>query len=87
MNAPLELKPPAVLDACEADRAASHPPERALSRYVSNEMGPRRKKTVVQHLEACEDCRKYVAKLHAVNRTFRDWERTAIAQVAQASKH
>jgi anti-sigma factor RsiW len=85
MNPPLELKPPATLDACEADRVA-HPPERALNRYVSNEMGARRKKIVVRHLEACEDCRKSVAKLHAIARTFRDWERSGImlAQGEQA---
>jgi anti-sigma factor RsiW len=86
MNVPAELKSPAVLDACEADRATTHPPERALSRYVSNEMGPRRKKVVVQHLETCADCRKSVARLHAIARTFRDWERTAIAQVAQTER-
>jgi hypothetical protein len=85
MNAPIELKSPAVLDACEADGVACHPPERALRRYVSNEMGARRKKVVVQHLEACEQCRKAVARLNAIARTFRDWERSGILQVAQES--
>jgi anti-sigma factor RsiW len=82
----MELKPPAVLDACEADKATCHPPERALTRYVSNEIGPRRKKVVYQHLEACEECRKSVARLRAIARTFRDWERSAIGEVAQARR-
>jgi len=74
MNASMELKPPA------------HPPERALNCYVSNEMGPRRKKVVVEHLETCEDCRKSVARLHAIARTFRDWERSGIMQAAQRGR-
>jgi anti-sigma factor RsiW len=45
-------------------------------------MGPRRKKVVAQHLETCEDCRKSVARLHAIARTFRDWERSGIRQAA-----
>jgi hypothetical protein len=83
MNPHMELKPPAVLDACEANGTA-HPPERALRRYVSNEMGPRRKKVLVQHLEGCPECRTSVAKLNAIARTFREWERNGIMQMAQA---
>ncbi len=81
MNAPMELKPPVVLDACETDQATCHPPARTLDRYVSNEIGPRRKKVVSQHLDGCEDCRKSVARLHTIARTFRDWERSAIKEV------
>jgi anti-sigma factor RsiW len=80
----MELKTPVVLDACETNTVV-HPPERALNRYVSNEMGPRRKKVVTQHLETCHECRKAVARLHAIARTFRDWERSGIMQVAQAN--
>jgi anti-sigma factor ChrR (cupin superfamily) len=60
-----------------------HPPERALIRYASNEMGLRPKKVVGKHLETCADCRKCVARLHAMARTFRDWERSAISQAVQ----
>jgi hypothetical protein len=38
---------------------------------------------VAQHLETCEDCRKVVARHHAIARTFRDWERSGILQAAQ----
>ncbi len=82
----MELKPPVVLDACEAEQSTGHPPERALSRYVSNDMGARRKKAVCQHLEGCEDCRKSVSGLHAIARTFRDWERSAIKQVERGGQ-
>jgi predicted anti-sigma-YlaC factor YlaD len=84
MNRPMELKQPVVLDACEADRATCHPTERALNSYVANEMGARRKKVVVQHLESCEGCRKSVVRLHALARTYRDWERSAIEQAPVA---
>jgi anti-sigma factor RsiW len=59
--------------------------ERALRRYVSNEMGPRPKKVVARHLETCEACRKYIARVHAIERTFRDWTRSGIALAAQGS--
>jgi hypothetical protein len=82
MNAPIEPKPelksPVVLDACDPDKSTCHPADRVLSRFVSNEMGLRRKKVVVKHLEACQDCRKSVARLNAIARTFRDWERSSI---------
>jgi anti-sigma factor RsiW len=81
-----ELKPPVILDACEPDKSTCHPEERVLSRYVSNELGPRRKKVVVQHLEACEHCRKSVARLNAIARTFRDWERSAIMEAGQRER-
>ncbi len=81
-----ELRPPVILDASEPDKSTCHPAERALRRYVSNEMGVRRKKVVVQHLEACEHCRKSVARLHAIARTFRDWERSAIMGMGQRER-
>lgn len=83
MSISRELKSPAILDACEADKATCHPTERVLNRYASNQIGPRGKKTVVQHLEGCEDCRKAVTRLHSIARTFRDWERVGIMQAAQ----
>ncbi len=86
MNVPIELKSPAVLDACQADRTACHPTERVLSRFAANEMGTRRKKVVAQHLETCEDCRRVVARHHAIARTFRDWERSGILQAAQCER-
>ncbi len=43
MNASMELKSelksPVILDASEPDKSTCHPAERALRRYVSNEMG------------------------------------------------
>jgi hypothetical protein len=45
-------------------------------------MGPQRKRVVVRHLEICADCRKIVAQHRTISRTFRDWERIAIAQGA-----
>jgi len=65
---------------------AAHPAERALSRYAANDMGARTKKSVAQHLEGCEDCRKVVSRYHALARTYRDWERTAISHAAQAER-
>ena len=85
MNAPIEPKPelksPVILDACDPDKSTCHPADRVLNRFVSNDMGLRRKKLVVKHLEACPDCRKSVARLHAIARTFRDWERSSIMGV------
>jgi hypothetical protein len=86
MNAHIELKPCVVLDASETDRATCHPTQRSLSRYASNEMGSRRKKVVLQHLDICEDCRKNVVRYHALARTFRDWERSAIELAGQAGQ-
>jgi hypothetical protein len=83
----MEPKSPIVLDTHEVDWVM-HPAERTLSRYVSNEMGTRRKRLVVRHLEACQNCQKSVARLRVLSRTFRDWERTAIMQAApQGSGH
>ncbi len=80
MNAPIDVNSPTAPDTSHAGWASLHPGQRALNRYISNEMGVQRKKAVVHHLEACEDCRKSVAKLRAIARTFRDWERTGIMQ-------
>jgi anti-sigma factor ChrR (cupin superfamily) len=62
---------------------ADHPSERLLAGFAGNEMGPQRKKVVARHLEICADCRKVVARHHAISSTFRDWERLAIAQGAR----
>jgi len=61
-----------------------HPPERAINRYVSNEMGPVRKRKLNSHLEQCAECRARVAKIRELARRFRDLERAALANAAQA---
>jgi|SRR5581483_5834297 len=62
--------------------AASHPTDRCLSRFVSGEIGPRRKKMITRHIENCSACGQEAARLRQIRRTFRDLERTAIAYVA-----
>jgi hypothetical protein len=59
-----------------------HPTERALSRFAANEMGTQRKRSMVQHLETCQDCQRTVTRLHEIARRYRDLERRAIAHVA-----
>jgi hypothetical protein len=86
MNPAIDLKSPAVLDACEANEVA-HPADRALGRYASNEMGARRKKVVVRHLETCEQCRTAVTRIHTLTRTFRDWEKSAIMYMTQSERN
>jgi anti-sigma factor ChrR (cupin superfamily) len=60
----------------------SHPTERVLARFASNEMGPQRKKLIARHLETCPDCRKAVTRFHDIGRRYRDLERRAIQHVA-----
>jgi anti-sigma factor ChrR (cupin superfamily) len=86
MNALIDLKPPAVEGAGEANVVTCHPADRALGRYACNEMGARRKKVVVRHLEGCEQCRKAVARIHTLTRTFRDWEKSAIMYMTQGQR-
>jgi anti-sigma factor RsiW len=69
-----------------APSGGSHPPERALGRFVSNEMGPQRKKTITRHLEECDECRQTVSRLRAIARRFRDFERSALAQFQAEGK-
>ena len=57
-----------------------HPPEQALRRYASEDLGHRRRKLVGQHLEDCIGCRQTVTHFRTVFRRFRDFERSAIAQ-------
>lgn len=80
MNTDIDPQSRTQTETRKADLASVHPPERALRRYVSNEMGAQPKKSVVRHLEACEDCRKCIVRLRALARTFRDWERIGIMQ-------
>jgi len=83
MHASSETTTTAVLDGLASPVIQTaeqcHPTERSLGRFVANELGPQRKKTVVRHLESCAECRKTVARLHEVARRFRDLERRAIA--------
>jgi len=79
MQSSPQTKSPAVMG---LSAEAAHPTERSLARFASNEMGPHLKKTVTRHLETCDDCRKIISRHHAIARTFRDWERLAIAQGA-----
>lgn len=61
--------------------APVHPTNQILNRYVLNELGPRRRQSVIKHLEACRDCRDAVAELKGAARRWRDLERTALAQI------
>lgn len=70
-----------------ADSAANHLSQRDLKRYVAKEMGPARKKKANAHLDQCKECRAYVGKLREMSRTFREFERLAIANAAMQTCH
>jgi anti-sigma factor RsiW len=70
----------------EAAAVFNHPTERTLRQYVSNELGSRRKQIVVEHLEACHECRKAVTDFREVARRFRDLEKVAIAHAVGQHK-
>ncbi|HUA20493.1 MAG TPA: hypothetical protein VMB25_17215 [Bryobacteraceae bacterium] len=56
-----------------------HPPAEILEVFATNDMGPRRKKKVVQHLEGCAECRSQLAKIREARRRVRDLLRLALA--------
>ena len=60
--------------------ASSHPTERSLRRFAANETGGRLTRIVASHVENCAVCRQIVIRAREINRRFRDFERTAIAQ-------
>jgi len=57
---------------------SAHPTDRLLRSFAANEVGPQRKKTVVRHLETCEECRSEIARHRELARRYRDLERSAI---------
>ena len=59
-----------------------HPTERSLGRFVSNEMGPRGRKSIKVHLDGCPACRDRTMQLRDIARRFRDLEKTALAYAA-----
>ena len=63
----------------------SHPDSRSLNRYASNEVGPRRRKIIVAHLEDCAACRETVQRVREAARKFRDFERLALIRFAEDS--
>jgi|HubBroStandDraft_6_1064221.scaffolds.fasta_scaffold3471317_1 anti-sigma factor RsiW len=69
-------------DSSPNERLTRHPTERALQRYAANETGPQAKRIVTKHLEQCAECRSVVSKFRNLNRTFREFERVAIARAA-----
>jgi len=60
----------------------THPSERSLGRFISNEMGARGRKAMKLHIDACPACRHRTTHLREMARRFRDLERTAIAHAA-----
>ena len=64
--------------------ATNHPAARLLSRYVSNEVGPRRRKMIAAHLEQCSACLESARRVRDAARRFRDFERLALKQFALA---
>jgi anti-sigma factor RsiW len=70
------------LQALPPGAAQDHPPDRALTRYVANEMGPARKRKLSEHLQQCSECRNRVGKIREFARRFRDFERVAIMHAA-----
>lgn len=62
----------------------NHPDSRLLSRYASNEVGRRRKKTIAAHLEECSACQDTVRRVREAARRFRDFERLALTRFALA---
>jgi hypothetical protein len=63
-----------------------HPTERALRRFVSNEMGQQRKTLTVRHLENCVECQTSVARFREIERRFRDFERQGIMYVGAGTR-
>ena len=86
MDPESQTSPEEVLDGSakpsSSTSGTSHPTERVLARFASNEMGPQRKKLIARHLETCPDCRKAVTRFHDIARRYRDLERRAIQYVA-----
>lgn len=62
----------------------NHPASLVLSRYASNEVGPRRSKTIAAHLEECGACRDTVRRVREAARRFRDFEKLALTRFALA---
>lgn len=54
---------------------ARHPTKRCLSRFVLDEMGARRKKTIILRIENCSACKQEADRLRQMRRTFRDLEK------------
>jgi hypothetical protein len=75
-------RPSMDLQALMQDVAQDHPPERALARYVSNEMGLVRKKKQNEHLQECSECRSRVGNRRELTRRLRDFERVAITRAS-----
>lgn len=61
-----------------------HPDSRLLSRFASNEVGPRRRKIIGAHLKECSVCRDTVRRVREATRKFRDFERLALTRFALA---
>jgi len=59
--------------------APDHPFVEVLELYATNDMGPRRKKKVAQHLEQCVECRTQLAQIRDLRRRLRDLLRSALA--------
>ncbi|HTR38592.1 MAG TPA: zf-HC2 domain-containing protein [Bryobacteraceae bacterium] len=58
--------------------APDHPFVEVLELYATNDMGPRRKKKVAQHLEQCAECRTQLAQIRDLRRRLRDLLRSAL---------
>lgn len=61
-----------------------HLSESLLRRYVSNDLGPRPRKVLIEHLEQCRECRAAVGLLRETRRRLRDFERLAIMELSGA---
>ena len=58
---------------------AGHPSENFLKLYASNDIGPRRRKRVADHLEQCQECRIQLAQIREARRRLRELLRLALA--------
>lgn len=63
----------------ESMPATGHPSDSFLKLYASNDMTPRRRKRVAEHLEHCQHCKVQLAQIREARRRLRELLRLALA--------
>jgi len=56
-----------------------HPLVELLELYATNDIGPKRRKKVTQHLEGCAGCRAELSRIREARRRLRDLLAMALA--------